>query len=290
VTDSRERRALVLGGGGLAGIAWETGFLAGLAEHGVQVADATIVVGTSAGATVAAQLTSGAPLHEMLETQLETFSQSEQPVDDVDMPKLMADVVAMMSEPGDARVARRKIGALALKSDRVPEAERRAIVEARLSSGRWPTELRVTAVDAVSGEFAVFDSDSGVSVVDAVAASAAVPVVWPAVTIGGRRYIDGGTRSAVNADVAHGYDRVLVLEPLTLPETSDVVALGEETELLVIKPGADFIIAQGANHLDPAIRPACARAGHRQAMAMAEEVRAFWCRAPTPRSRRDTPV
>ena len=120
-----------------------------------------------------------------------------------------------MSRDAPAEEVRREIGRLALAADRVPERERRAIIEARLPRHEWPDQLlRITAIDAESGAFVVFDRSSGVSLVDAVAASCAIPVVWPAVTIGGRRYIDGGMRSGVNADVALHYDRVLVIEPL----------------------------------------------------------------------------
>jgi NTE family protein len=53
-----------------------------------------------------------------------------------------------------------------------------------------------------------------VALVDAVAASAAVAGIWPAVTIGGRRYVDGGFYSIDNADVAVGFERVLnLLDP-----------------------------------------------------------------------------
>ncbi len=46
-------QALVLGGGGVAGIAWMTGLLAGLADAGQDVTGADLLVGTSAGAAVA---------------------------------------------------------------------------------------------------------------------------------------------------------------------------------------------------------------------------------------------
>jgi len=73
----------------------------------------------------------------------------------------------------------------------------------------------VTAVDAATGEFRTFDRDSGVPLVQAVAASCAVPGVYPPVTIGGRRYVDGGMRSAANVDLAAGVERVVVLAVLT---------------------------------------------------------------------------
>ena len=96
---------------------------------------------------------------------------------------------------------RARIGALALGADTVPEPVRRAVIEQRLPSHEWPsTRLLITAVDAVTGELAVFDAASGASLVDAVAASCAVPGVVPAGTIGGRRYVEAGALDA-NADL-----------------------------------------------------------------------------------------
>ena len=43
------RRALVLGGGGVAGIAWQTGVLLGLAESGADVTDAESLAAVRAG-------------------------------------------------------------------------------------------------------------------------------------------------------------------------------------------------------------------------------------------------
>src|SRR5215510_13385362 len=63
-------RALVLGGGGVTGVAWELGLLAGLAEAGLDLTDADLFVGTSAGSVVAAQVTSPTSLEELYERQL----------------------------------------------------------------------------------------------------------------------------------------------------------------------------------------------------------------------------
>src|SRR3982750_3735216 len=62
-------KALVLGGGGVTGVAWEIGLLHGLAEHGVDLSDADLLVGTSAGSVVAAQVLSGVPLVDLFEAQ-----------------------------------------------------------------------------------------------------------------------------------------------------------------------------------------------------------------------------
>ena len=143
--------------------------------------------------------------------------------------------------------------------------------------------LRVTAVDAHSGAFRVFDRDSGVSLVHAVAASCAVPAVWPPVTIGDHRYIDGGMRSPVNADLAHGHDRVVVLAPsargigpLTgvAPQVAELRAAGAAVAL--VTPDAAAVAAIGPNVLDPARRAAAARAGRAQAAAVVAEIRGVW--------------
>src|SRR5437868_9087194 len=54
-------RALVLGGGGSAGNAWLIGVIAGLFEAGLDVTEADLIIGTSAGSTAAAQITGATP-------------------------------------------------------------------------------------------------------------------------------------------------------------------------------------------------------------------------------------
>jgi len=63
-------RALVLGSGGVTGVAWELGLLAGLAARGIDLAGADVVIGTSAGSLAGAQVTSGTGLAELYQAQL----------------------------------------------------------------------------------------------------------------------------------------------------------------------------------------------------------------------------
>src|ERR1700723_3006889 len=94
-------------------------------------------------------------------------------------------------------------GGLALRVETVPEAKRRAVIAGRLPQHSWPSRrLAVVAVEANTGDVRVFDKDSGADLVDGGTASCAIPGIWPPVTIGGSRYIDGGARSVVNADLA----------------------------------------------------------------------------------------
>ncbi|MFS4105063.1 patatin-like phospholipase family protein [Streptomyces sp. PD-S100-1] len=272
--------ALVLGGGGVGGIAWITGLLAGLADKGQDVTGADLIVGTSAGSAVAAQLGSGLSLEELYARQAEPSSQTAEIMAELDLEAFAAQLGAALAS-GDGPQLRRAVGELALRAETVPEAERRAVIESRLPRHAWPTRrLRIVAVDARSGEARVFDATSGVSLVDAVAASCAVPGVWPPVTIGGRRYVDGGVRSMANADFAAGASRVLVIVPMGTVEPfpsetplertlADLRAQG--AEVAVIEPDEASKAAIGTNPLDPATRTPAAEAGRAQGRALTIE-------------------
>ncbi|MCC5037223.1 patatin-like phospholipase family protein [Streptomyces sp. WAC 00631] len=275
--------ALVLGGGGLTGIGWEAGVLAGLAEAGADPGAADVVIGTSAGSVVGAQLTSGSvTLEQLYERQL------VDPRGEVAGrvgPAVMSRYALAALRSSDTRAFGRRMGRLALATRTAAgEADRRAVIGRRLLSHAWPERrLLITAVDAATGEFRVFDAASGVGIVDAVAASCAVPGVWPPVTIGGRHWIDGGVRSSANADVADGCRRVLILAPMAggggpVPtvraQAERLVAGGARVEL--ITPDRAARAAFGRNPLDPARRAAAARAGRAQAAAYAAAVKALW--------------
>ena len=274
------RTALVLGGGGVTGIAWETGLLDGLAEAGVDLTSADLVVGTSAGSVVGAQILSDITLKDLYAAQL-TDATGEIAAK-IGM-RALAGLVISALWPGDERRGRARLGRAALKARTVPESERRAVIEQRLPNRAWPERrLIITAVDAETGELRAFDRDSGVPLPDAVAASCAVPLVWPPITINGRRYIDGGVRSIANADLASGCDRVVVLAPVTVALRRSgridrqLASLGPQLRSVVVSPDAQARKAIGSNVLDPAHRAASARAGRVQAAGVAAAVAAVW--------------
>ena len=273
-------KALVLGGGGVTGVAWELGILTGLVEAGVDLTDADLVVGTSAGSVVAAIITSGEPVQDAYQRQLlpPTAEQSAR----VGIGLILRYAAAAIGR--NAQRSRAKIGALALAARTVPEEQRRAIIASRFAAADWPGahRLLITAVAADDGEFVVFDRDAGVSLVDAVGASCAVPGVWPPVTINGRRYIDGGMRSPANVDLAADHDRVVVLAPVTAAfrrdgrVASQVAALPAGTRTIVLAPDANARQAIGRNVLDAAHRGAAARAGRQQASRVMQAVLRVW--------------
>jgi NTE family protein len=270
-------RALVLGGGGVAGIAWMTGLLAGLADAGQDVTEADLLVGTSAGSVVAAQVGSGLSLDALFARQTEPALQAREIPVELDMQKFAAEFGALLTGVTSAQDAQRRMGAYALAAKTVPEAERLAAVGSRLPSPEWPSRrLLLVAVDAETGETRVFDRQSGVDLVDAVAASCAVPGIWPPVTIGGRRYVDGGVRSSDNADLAAGHARIVVISPLGLdppfpspmPLQTVVEQLRSEgSAVTVITPDEASVAAIGTNPLDPATRIPAAQAGRAQGRA-----------------------
>jgi NTE family protein len=273
-------RALVLGGGGVTGIAWEIGVLAGLAAEGVDLSTADLVVGTSAGSVVGTLLRSGVPLEELYERQLvgargEIAARLN--------GRTMVGWAWASLRSRDPRTAGARIGRLALAARTMPEAERRAVIESRLPTREWPEgRLLVTAVDAATGEFVTFDRDSGVPLVDAVAASCAVPGVWPPVMIDGRRYIDGGVRSTANVDVAADCERIVVLAPIpggggAVPSVArQVRRLSGASRVAVVTPERAARRAIGRNPLDPAQRAPAARAGRAQVRVVAGAVRDVW--------------
>jgi NTE family protein len=292
-------RALVLHGGGSAGNAWEIGVVAGLFDAGLDVTEADLIIGTSAGSTAAAQITSAPPAELLAAILSAAPRQRTVPVgpDGGRVPmgpaaNHMETTSRIIAAAEDAADMRRRMGAAALEmdaaSDGSGQTQWRATVAARLPSQHWPERtMLITAVDARTGEPVVFDRDSGVDLVDAVAASTSNGFGVPPYSIGANRYIDGGYRRNENADLAAGYERVLVLSPFggrsrhplewgmqLAAQVDELRASGSRVE--TIFPDGDSLNAFGANLMDPSTRPPAARAGYDQGRALAGQLTEFW--------------
>jgi NTE family protein len=280
------KRALVLAGGGLAGIGWETGVLRGIADESPATADALLgadlIVGTSAGSTVAAQLGAALGLDALFDRQTAPSSTELSP--SVGIDEITELFVAAMMQPNATTAQKlQRIGAVALSTQTVSEEVRRDVITHRLPSHDWPDrELRITAIDTATGDLVAFDRASGVGLVDAVAASCAVPGVWPPVTIGERRFMDGGVGSTVNLSVAADCDVIVALIPQgrSTPSPFGTGALAEVAASGAFAVFADdeSLAAFGANPLDPACRKPSALAGREQGRRVAAEVAEFLAR------------
>ena len=276
-----DRRALVLGGGGVTGIAWETGLIAGLAELGIDLTAADVIIGTSAGSVVGADIACGQQLEALYQAQL--APPAPEPAARMGWG-VIGRLLWVMSTTRDPVRARARIGHWALAARTMPETDRRKVLQARLPASDWPAKtLKVTAVDARTGEFVVLDSAGEAGLVDAVGASCAVPGVWPPVTIGDRRLVDGGVRSVANADLAAGYDRVVIVAPvaqgighMTSPRRQAAALTAAGARVVLVRPDRAAVHAIGHNVLDLSRRAAAAMAGRAQAVAEAAAVRAVW--------------
>ncbi len=276
------------------GVAWEAGLVAGLEREGVRLAEADLIVGTSAGSIVGSQLALGRPPQELVAVQ-RALTGAERPANRGLAPEQTTTVLHVMRRWFGVERTKDvllEIGKFALESKTMSEAEALAgFGSMPLLQAAWPEGFVCTAVDATEGEFVVWDRDSGVSLALAVASSCAVPGIFPPFTINGRRYMDGGMRSLTNADVARGYDTVLVvlvvpgirgavevLRKRIEPELDELRAGGSEVELIV--PDEAALEAFGPNLLDPSRRAVIVDAGLRQGAAESLRVRDFWQRQP----------
>jgi NTE family protein len=276
--------ALVLAGGGIAGIAWEVGVLRGIEElepaaSAALIAGDSTFVGTSAGSVVASQVAGGVPLATLFAQQLEEHTAEIGATFDV--LEFQQTLAELMEGVTTAEEGRRRVGRFALEATTVAPGDRRAVIAARLSVQEWPERrLLVTAVNARTGELRVFDRDSGVPLLDAVSASCAVPGIWPTVEIEGERYTDGGVRTIANSDLAAGADPVLILAPLA--ESTGAVSIPPH-ELAALAPARTHIVfadddslaAFGTNPLDPGTAGVSARAGREQGLRIAAGIAAF---------------
>ena len=284
-------RALVLGGGGPVGFGWEIGMLKGLADQGIHLAEANLIVGTSAGSGVGSQLASGVSPEELYEKQLQDVA-SVTPA-----AKLTPDLEALrqvfelwIGGSAMTQKVRAEIGALAVKAKTGPEQEwTSSFNDDLLGSSEWPEKrLVITAVDVRTGEFVSWDSSSAVPLPLAIAASCSLPGIIPTVSINGGRYMDGGLRSVSNADLANGYDRIVVIAPSGAMDTpydqNTRRQLEDEARTLrdggstvaVVMPDAEALAASGPNRMDVAFLSPAAEAGLRQATSVGDEIRAIW--------------
>lgn len=258
--------------------------LQGLLDAGLDLRGADTIIGTSAGSVVAAHARAGTDFEHgfdrMYAGEHQVPTGTFRPVDTVRF------VVATLLPTGDAQ-RRALLGRAAVRSARkgrvAPEEDWVTGIGERLVGQPWPEgDLLITAVDALTGISVVFDRHSGVPLERAMAASCAVPGIFPPVTINGRPYVDGGVRTVTNVDLAVGHDRVVILAPLPFAiRRSDrplvqAAALGDGVRTIVLSPDADSARAMGRDVLDVTRARDSADAGRRQGAAVADRVRAVW--------------
>ena len=285
----RLSRGLVLGGGGPVGRAWQVGLVDGFASRGINLGTANLIIGTSAGAVVGAQLALkrgfGAP--PKIDAAPPVYPGSM-----VDLATAMARA-AQSSEPEPIRA---EIGRMALNAQTISEEESLSrSMFAPFVGQAWPNQLRVTSVNARTGQLRIWDASSGAPLERAIAASTAAPCIWPAITIDGERYIDGGVRSTLNADLAIGCNIVIAVSCFSLtghdkagpafftainaaPLAELDAVRGSGATVALIEPRSDFVVLtkRGTAMMDSNLVPEAYRLGQITAAGEAESVRRLW--------------
>jgi len=271
------RAALVLSGGGLLGVGWELGVLRGLQDGGIEMARFDLVIGTSAGASSGAIAASGAQLEAIspvAESDREIAAMFQQM-----NPEVMGPVFSALMSGGEADQSRRaRIGAIA-RLTQTPEDLYIEVIRGYLPDIPWPRPLVITAVDIDDGAFVSWPVDAGVSLIRAVAASSALPGIFPPVTIKGRRYMDGATRSPTSADLAAGNDVVVIVAAPSRSEQSDRQIAAETAEvraaggkIVEIRPDLESGAAFGPDAMDSSRQGLVFEAGRRQGGGAAGDV------------------
>lgn len=277
-------RALICGGGGSVGTAWETGWFAGLQQQGVRLDDADLILGTSAGAGVGVQVACG---HDMM-AQVERYRAAG-------ARAAAGGTTAVLNIDSDDQSAFRDLfergqasgrnGDIAVRRD-IAEAARAAVpmieLEAFLRTFKylanepWPASYRAACLNIDTCEFEAIGADLGGSLQHGVAAGCAVPGVYPPIKVGQHTYVDGGCLSPTSVDLAIGYDRALVLLVADAPEHEMEALRSSSTEALVITIDPADRASLGENFMDASAAFAAAELGLAQGLRDAEAVGAFW--------------
>jgi NTE family protein len=278
------RHALILGGGGVTARGWELGILKGLQEAGIDPIHADIVVGESAGAFLGVQLLSGRTVDALYELTAPRPGNGSGPTQAAEPPfdPVYAEATRQMWTNSTAVTPeqRMEIGRRALAAPRVidEEAQIRITANALADIHDWPNQpISIATVDIADGSIRLFTAGDGVPLDRVLAASSAVPGRIAPITIGDHRYMDGQV-GGTNVDGALGYGVVLALTPGFGPKTEQELETlrSQGSRVMAIAPDADSEVARGPDPQDlRRVRPS-AEAGHRQASAVAAEVRNLW--------------
>jgi NTE family protein len=263
------------------GIAWESGLCAGLSERGVDLRECDAFVGTSAGAIHGVRLAGGEwPLGPEVLGAAEPLDPSKLEL------AALSQIFERWSGMQRANAAdARAMGSLARNLYRDREDSWLQTISALAGRADWPGKpLFVTAVDTVSGERRVFDARSGVPIVQAVAASSAVPGIFASIAIGGQRYMDGQVLSSTHADILlEAKPREVVIAMPTNRHTAPLIGGLAEREAAAeiealkaagcrvhfVTPGAEHAARLGNNLMDALRVPDAHAVGVEQGRALA---------------------
>ncbi|PNZ67465.1 patatin-like phospholipase family protein [Staphylococcus croceilyticus] len=271
-------RTLVLGGGGITGIAWESGVLAGLIDNGIKLNEADKIIGTSAGSFVGAVLANGYDMKDY-------YYELDERRDENDRASMSSDIYRLWQNAfivgrDDAEKVGQMMGDIVYtRPSKVDLNERKQAIRQRLGDVEWKDNLEITAINAKTGVTGTFNSQSGVTLEEAVTASGAVPGIWPHIRLNEIDWIDGGMVSPTNAMLAEGAKSIIILAPLAdglgmMPSAfDDAEQLSKHSHVLVISPDSDSQAEIGDNIYNPNNILNIGNVGYKQGQVLAQEIR-----------------
>jgi NTE family protein len=267
----------------------------GFVGQGIDLGTAHLIIGTSAGAVIGALLALKQGFGAPLKIDAAIASTPPPPVRSDGMADLAAAMVRAAQSP-EPELIRAEIGKMALDAQTISEeASVSRLMFGPFLGQPWPNQFRATTVNARTGQLQVWDASSGAPLERAIAASTAAPCIWPPITINGERYIDGGVRSMLNADLAIGFNIVIAVSCFALTARDEAgpafftamnagplaeldAVCGSGATLAVIEPSSEFLLLtkHGAAMMDNNLVPEAYRLGHITAVGEAESVRRTW--------------
>ncbi len=279
---------VVLSGGGPLAVAWECGVAGGLGSRGFVLGGADRILGTSAGAMVGAQLAAGRDPQAMAQAIIDEKGRAPPPGTMTPYPQeAAARLPEMFAKAQSGNAGRAEVGAYALQAaTSEPEAAYIAGVEASLGLDVWPKRgLGIVAVDAMSGAVVIFSRETKATLGQAIAASCSLPGLSPPVSVGERRYLDGGLRSVSNLDLLGSCETVIVLcfrppgpvgdRMLARTHSQAEVLAAKGVRVRIIPPDDACLAAIGPHTLDILRRPDVAYAGTLQGASLADDLLRF---------------
>ncbi|MGX7678094.1 patatin-like phospholipase family protein [Jatrophihabitans sp. DSM 45814] len=281
-TSGSRTKALVLGGGGSVGTAWQTGLIAGWNQHGIDLTDADLIVGTSAGAAVGVQVALGHELDRQLDRYRAARARHEAGQAtavlnfDPEQTRRVNELFLRGHDIGRFdKGVREEICRAAREASTISE-EQFLTTFKYLKGAQWPANYVCTTVDVDSAEFVALDHSIGGELDHGVAAAVAVPAVYPPITVAGRRYIDGGCLSPTHLDLAAGYDRILFVQMTEVPQFELDAVKQSGAVLHAIEPDAASVAAFGGNLMNAGAAFDAAERGLEQGLSSAEQIATFW--------------
>lgn len=279
--------ALALSGGGHYGIAFHIGYLKGLFDKGLDLRTVDYIIGTSAGSQVSTTISSMIDWDTIWQEQIIEKVNETTPISDKEMGELFQAFDQLAKESKSTKAWVDGMGEISKNTQpNVSLDARRDMIRHRLGSVplEWNDKLNIVATELETSERKVFDAQSGVALIDALAASSALQGIWQPIPISGYHYYDGGSYSMENPDVVDDVDKVIVITtnlPIETPYALDQLVKQMENkgkEIHIVKPIKEvesILQKYHYNSLNPEIREEVAQAAIKQGAADYEQLKSF---------------